>query len=443
METAPHTQTICAPITAVGGAVATVRLSGARAWAIAAQIFSPWPNPVEPRRAIYGHFSHGDDGLALPFAAGASYTGEESVELSVHGSPKSIQAVLQACVQAGARQAEPGEFTLRAWMNGRMDLTQAEGVRATVDAQSEVQLRQANALREGRLGQRIKSWRDELTGVLAMVEASTDFGEEVGELDRPRARARLAEVSEQMETLLASAAVGRRVQNGVRVALVGRPNAGKSSLLNALLREDRAIVTPIAGTTRDTLEESVEIHGFAVRLIDTAGLRESDDVVEQLGVQRTRQAIAQADFLWFVYDASTGWTEEDEEEWTRLVKSRSGSEIAAWIIANKVDLPSPAEIRGFPVSATTGEGLAAMLKSFGEMLGEAPATALPLERHVPLLQSAHEAVAATQETLTLPVPDDLAAVTLRAAIRILGEITGETTPPDVIERVFRDFCIGK
>jgi tRNA modification GTPase len=443
VETAPHTQTICAPITAVGGAVATIRLSGARSWAIAAQVFSPWPDPVEPRRATYGHFSHGDDGLALPFAAGASYTGEESVELSVHGSAKSMQALMQACIEAGAREAQPGEFTLRAWMNGRIDLTQAEGVRATVDAQSEVQLRQANALREGRLGQMIKSWRDELTGVLAMVEASTDFGEEVGELDRPRARARLTEVSEQMETLLASAAVGRRVQNGVRVALVGRPNAGKSSLLNALLREDRAIVTPIAGTTRDTLEESVEIHGFAVRLIDTAGLRESDDVVEQMGVQRTRQAIAQADFLWFVYDASTGWTAEDEAEWVAMIRSRSHSEVTAWIIANKIDLAGDQAPRGYPVSAVTGEGLALMLKSFGEMLGEAPVTALPLERHVPLLQSAHEAVSATQETLTLPVPDDLAAVTLRAAIRILGEITGETTPPDVIERVFRDFCIGK
>lgn len=443
METAPHTQTICAPITAIGGAVAIVRLSGFRAWEIAAQVFSPWPKVVEPRRAVYGRFVHGDDGLALPFTAGSSYTGEESVELSAHGSPKSIQAIMQACVAAGAREAQPGEFTLRAWMNGRMDLTQAEGVRATVDAQSEVQLRQANALREGRLGQQVKHWRDELTGVLAMVEASTDFGEEVGDLDRPRARQRLADVSEQMESLLASAAVGRRVQNGVRVALVGRPNAGKSSLLNALLREDRAIVTPIAGTTRDTVEESVEIHGFAVRLVDTAGLRESDDMVEQMGVQRTRQAIAQADFLWFVYDASLGWKAEDEAEWTAMVKSRAGSEMAAWIVANKTDIRSAEEVRGFPVSATTGEGLAQMLQSFGEMLGEVPPAALPLERHVPLLESAHEAIEATLETLSLPVPDDLAAVTLRAAIRILGEVTGETTPPDVIERVFRDFCIGK
>jgi tRNA modification GTPase len=246
-----------------------------------------------------------------------------------------------------------------------------------------------------------------------------------------------------METLLASAAVGRRVQNGVRVALVGRPNAGKSSLLNALLREDRAIVTPIPGTTRDTLEESVEIHGFAVRLIDTAGLRESDDVVEQMGVQRTRQAIAQADFLWFVYDASTGWTDEDEAEWVAMIRSRRHSEVTAWIIANKIDLCPRAETRGYPVSAARGEGLARMLQSFGELLGEAPATALPLERHVPLLGQAQEAVQATLETLNQPVPDDLAAVTLRAAIRILGEITGETTPPDVIERVFRDFCIGK
>ena len=334
MEIAPHTQTICAPITAVGGAVATLRLSGPRAWRIAAQVFSPWPVDVEARRALYGHFLHGDDGIALPFAEGSSYTGEESVELSVHGSAKSVQALMRACIEAGAREAQPGEFTLRAWMNGRIDLTQAEGVRATVEAQSEVQLRQANALREGRLGQEIKTWRDELTGVLAMVEASTDFGEEVGELDRPRARGRLESVRGQMQTLLASAAVRRKVQNGVQVALVGRPNAGKSSLLNALLREDRAIVTPIAGTTRDTLEESVEIYGFAVRLIDTAGLRESDDVVEQIGVQRTRVAIARADYLWFVYDASAGWTAEDEAEWVAMIRSRADSEVTAWIVGN-------------------------------------------------------------------------------------------------------------
>ncbi len=431
-------EAIVAPITAVGGAVAVVRVSGRGAWRVASGVFAPWPDPVVARRALYGRFVHGDDGLALPFAEGQSYTGEEAVELSVHGSPASVRALLEACRAAGARPAEPGEFTLRAFMNGRMDLTQAEAVRDTVEAQTDAQLRHANLLREGALRDRVRAVRDEAVGVLAAVEASTDFSEEVGDLDRPAARARLARARTRLAELLATADAGRLLRQGATIAIVGLPNAGKSSLLNAVVGAERAIVTPIPGTTRDTVEEVVEIGGLPCRLIDTAGLRETDDEVERLGVARSVQALASADLVWHVFDLGQGWTAEDQA----LTTDRP-----TLCIGNKADLPAAAGLLpegALSVSALTGGGIEDLLRETARKFDHA-ASAGPTvaPRHSPVLAEADRALAGAEETLSQPVPDDLAAVELRQAVRLLGEVTGETTPPDVIERVFRDFCIGK
>ncbi|MBS1707120.1 MAG: tRNA uridine-5-carboxymethylaminomethyl(34) synthesis GTPase MnmE [Armatimonadetes bacterium] len=429
-------QTIVAPITAVGGAVAVVRVCGPAAYRVAAAVFTPWPTVVEARRAVYGAFSHGDDGLVLPFSAGSSYTGEETVEMSVHGSAASVAALVEACCQAGARMAEPGEFTLRAFLNGRLDLTQAEGVRALVEAQSQSALRQGRLLREGRLSQMCVALRHEVLGQLAAVEASTDFGEEVGELDREGLANRILESVGRIEDLLATAQASRLAHTGMSVVLAGRPNAGKSSLFNALLQADRAIVTPVPGTTRDTLHESVQISGVLVRLIDTAGLRESDDLVEAIGVSRTRETVADADLVLYIYDASLGLTSEDAATFAAIGRPKQ-------LIANKCDLEHVAG-PGLPVSAATGQGVSTVIELIaahaGSAAGEQP---FVLPRHVPLLEQAQRALMEVVATLRSPVPDDLAAVGLRSAARALGEVTGETATPDVVDRIFHDFCIGK
>ena len=434
MSLSRHSDTIVAPITAPGGAVAVVRVSGPLAWSVGAAVFSPWPSPVESHRAVYGRYSHGDDGLALPFEQGRSYTGEESVELSVHGSLASVQALVGACLGAGARMAEPGEFTLRAFMNGRMDLTQAEGVRDSVEAKTGRQLRQANLLRDGALRDEVKGIKFELEGVLAAVEASTDFSEEVGELDREEQRFTCVDACLSITGLLHTAANARVIREGVSIAIVGLPNAGKSSLLNAVLGSDRAIVTAVPGTTRDTVEEQIELDGLLVRLIDTAGLRESADEVERLGIERSLHAIQNADLVWYVYDAGQGWTSDDEDSLTSIARPKL-------VIANKSDIA--VGNRGFAASAVARTGLDGVLRCSKYLVGDDESEAYVNTRHAALLKLALDATERAFESLEQPVPYDLAAVDLQAAIRLLGEVTGETTPPDVIERIFREFCIGK
>lgn len=428
--------TIVAPITAPGGAIAVVRMSGPRAWRIGREVFRRWPDVPIPRLAVYGTFSNGDDGFALPFAEGHSYTGDETVEFSLHGSQASLRTLIEDCLRLGARHAQPGEFTLRAFMFGRIDLTQAEGVRDTVCAATSAQLRQATLLREGRLYAMLEGLRDNLSGVLASVEASADFSEEIGELDRESAYERCMGVVAGIEKMLATAHAGRVVREGITIAIVGRPNVGKSSLLNRLLSADRAIVTEVPGTTRDTLEEPANLGGWACKLIDTAGMRHTADQVERLGVERTQAAMQAADVVWMLYDASEGWTEQDEE----LLR---GMERSVTLVAHKCDL-QPLVSKGLPVSSLTGEGVNSLIASLRDFVGPvAEGSPLIARRHQPLLEQALEATLSASETLKLDVPYDLAAVELMQAIRLLGEITGETATPDMVERVFRDFCIGK
>ncbi|MCU0317135.1 MAG: tRNA uridine-5-carboxymethylaminomethyl(34) synthesis GTPase MnmE [Fimbriimonadaceae bacterium] len=433
----PFTDTIVAPITAPsGGAIAVVRVSGIRAFEIAQRIFLGFPGKPEPRKALFGTFANGDDGLALPFPHGSSFTGEETVEFSIHGSQASVESLIQACLEAGARLAQPGEFSLRAFMNGKLDLAQAEGIKATVEAITGSQLRQANLLRNGSVTKAISQLSQDLTGVLAAVEASTDFSEEVGELDRPANLARLALIRGEIATLLETQEASLLLRHGRSIALVGLPNAGKSSLFNSLLGVDRAIVTPIPGTTRDTVEETLSIHGVPTKLIDTAGLRESIDLVEKIGVERSLAAAANCDLVWYVYDATLGWTISDEALLAQINRPTT-------ILANKIDLVvQRKDLNGHQISASTGEGMRDLLANLAPPSLDTT-TPFLLLRHYDLLREADEAIVEVEETLRAPVPTDLAAIGLRSAIRILGEITGETTPPDVLERIFQDFCIGK
>lgn len=437
-------ETIVAPITGnTKAAVAVIRLSGPDAWRIASEVFAPWPEAVRPRYALYGTFSTGDDGLALPFEEGKSYTGEQSVELNIHGSPASVRMLVEACIAAGARPAGPGEFTYRAFMAGRIDLSEAEGVRETIEAEATAQLTQANRLRSGGVREACQSIRDLAFRVLAAIEATVDFSEEIGELDHPWALDTIQSAITQIDQLLAGERWATLVREGLRIAIVGLPNAGKSSLLNAMLRTDRAIVTPIPGTTRDTLEETVEIHGYLVRLIDTAGLRSTSDTVESIGIDRAREAAENADLRWYVFDASAGWTPEDASE-------RSALKAPTWILANKIDLPAsaspfptPEAENIFPISTRTQQGMEALLTALQAHLPDTAAW-LPIQpRHAPILRRARESLLAAQHTLSQPIPVDLAAVQLRETTHLLGEITGETASEDMVDRIFRDFCIGK
>jgi tRNA modification GTPase len=421
--------TIVAPITgAPPAAVAWLRLSGPDAWRIAGEVFQPWPASPEPRRAIYGHWRHGDDGLALPFPAVGSYTGEEAVEISLHGSRASLQSAVEACFAAGARMAQPGEFTERAFLNGRLDLTQAEAVRETIDALTEAQLREANRNREGALRREVESLRNVALRLRAAVEASVDFSEEVGEFDREEGDRRLAEVAARLDTLIQTAQVGRILRQGLRIAIVGPPNAGKSSLLNALLGTERAIVTPIPGTTRDYVEESADFDGFPVVLIDTAGLRETEDPIEAIGVQRSRAQAAQADVVWFVYDASEPKPSIPD----------FGPPVV--VVANKADL-APAN-GDLGVSAHTRKGLEELVASVAAYFNRAPGPTVS-PRVADLLRRAAGEVTEARAHLRTDAPDDLLSVLLSEVVATLGEVTGEAASPDMVAQIFQDFCVGK
>lgn len=429
---AEHFDTIVAPVTATGGAIAIVRLSGADAWRIASEVFAPWR--PEPLRATYGRYGFGDDGLALPFAAGHSYTGEESVELSLHGSATGVGRLVDACLRAGARMAEPGEFTQRAFLNGRLDLTQAEGIRDAIEARTAAQLRLANLQREGATRRRVEALVGAVGKVLAAVEASVDFSEEIGEFDDLEGLRNLEASLREVGALRESAGLGRLLRRGLRVAIVGRPNAGKSSLLNALLGIDRAIVTDVPGTTRDFVEEQIIVCGVPVVLIDTAGLRETDNPVEAVGIRRAREIAAHADVVWFLYDVEMGWTEGDE----RLL-NEIGRHVT--LIAAKCDLARVS--RGLAMSSVTGEGIAELLQSL-PIDQEMETREIAIDgRHDALLAQVEVSLREAIASLTGGRPPDLISVHLRSALDALGQITGQTADAEMLQRIFADFCIGK
>jgi len=426
--------TIVAPITGAGpAAVAAVRISGPEAFAVAAKVFSPFDAP-EPMRARYGKFHHGDDGLALPFAAGHSYTGDETVELFVHGSPVSVRLLIEGCLAAGARMAEPGEFTQRAFLNGRIDLAQAESVAETIAAQSEAHFRRATENLSGALSREIRTLREAALTELAHLEASVDFSEEIGEYDLSRAKDMFSHGFGVLGRLLESASGSRILRSGFRVSLAGRPNAGKSSLLNALLRSDRAIVTEIPGTTRDVIREAIEIEGVQVILSDTAGLRDTADAVEEIGISRTGEEIASADLTLYLYDGSLGWTPEDE---------RWCPKECVWRIATKCDLPAFQPTDDRRLSTVTGEGIPEILAELARMLEELTPPILITDRHREHLMAAEGFALEGLTVSCLVTTPDLVSVCLNEYINALGKISGETSGPDMLTEIFSRFCLGK
>lgn len=429
--------TIVAPITGRGkAAVALVRLSGPEASRIAGRVFSG--DLSEARRVVYGRFNSGDDGLGWRLEAGKSYTGEEVVELSLHGSPASVGLLVAECVRQGARAARPGEFTERAFLNGRLDLTQAEAVRDTVEAVTESQLRLAELHRNGALWRQVSALRSEIVSCIAAVEAAVDFSEETGPLDRQALAGRVRGALEGVRSLLDTARPGRIMREGLRVAIVGPPNAGKSSLMNALLGAERSIVTAAPGTTRDYVEESAEIGGIPCVLVDTAGLREAPDEAESIGVRRAAEQAAGADLVLFVFDGLAGWTENEQAAIDLLTRP-------AIVIANKADLYTLPPATGIPVSARHGDGLAELGRLIAEWAGLDDLAGAPLvnSRHEPLLEDASSSLGSVLDALNGDLPDDLLAVGLQGAAACLGQITGEAAGHDIIESIFREFCVGK
>lgn len=433
MRTDPIVALISGPPPA---AIAVVRLSGSGTWSIASQICCSSETTVVARRAEYEQLTTGDDAIVTYFEEGASFTGEESAEISIHGSRASIHALIHECIGLGCRQAEPGEFTLRAFMNGKLDLAQAEGVRMTVEAQTSTQLRQANRMRQGQSAETLTTIRKGLLSALAAIEADVDFSEEVGPLDRMRLSADLRSLGQQLRYMESAKDASRVIREGVTIALAGQPNAGKSSLLNRLLNRERAIVTDVPGTTRDTIEETLNLNGIPCRIVDTAGVRETDDAIEQQGVSRAWQCLAHADLILYLYDTRAGWNRNDDENLERI-------ERPVIIVANKCDL-SPMPARGIPISCRTGHGIPALQEAVWEQIPQL-AEGMPyvLDRHAELLAASATSVERAADSIEMDVPADLASVDLQAAIRLLGEITGETASADVIDQIFRDFCIGK
>jgi len=437
-----------------------VRVSGPRAVAVA----EPWFHGPEGKTladARSHHLLHGwieqdgtpvDEVLAVVMRAPRSYTREDVVEVHCHGGLLAVRTVLRLMLSSGARLAEPGEFTLRAFLNGRMDLTRVEAVADLVRARSETALKvSANQLR-GRLYQEISALREDLARVAALVNAGIDFPEEdVTFFHREELTARVERVRGHLEALLERARQGRLVREGLPVAIVGRPNVGKSSLLNALLRENRAIVTAIPGTTRDTLEEMAEIRGLPLRLIDTAGIRNTADEVEREGIHRARRAMDQAELVLLVLDGSEPLQPEDE---ALLAGMRPGAALA---VVNKRDLMPAAEPPWRPrlgnlpwvaLSARSGEGLGALedwvhhwaLWEERPLLEDAVITNL---RQQQAAAAALEAVRAVKRGLEQRLGDELLAVDLQRSLQALGDIVGETTADDLLNRIFAEFCIGK
>lgn len=452
-------ETIAAIATAVvpqQGSVGIVRVSGENALEIARQLFhAPGRQAWQTHRILYGYVRHPqtqqivDEALLLIMQSPRSYTREDVVEFHCHGGIMPVQQVLQLCLELGARLAQPGEFTLRAFLNGRLDLTQAESIADLVGSRSPAAAQAALAGIQGKLAVPIRQLRATCLDTLAEIEARIDFEEDLPPLDEAGIVAQIQQVLTDINQILATADRGQLLRTGLNVAIVGRPNVGKSSLLNAWSRSDRAIVTDLPGTTRDVVESQLVVGGIPIQVLDTAGIRETVDQVEKIGVERSRRAAEAADLIVLVIEATAGWSSEDQEIYTQ-VKHRP-----LILVINKTDL-APADSVSYPDSidrvitaaVTKNEGIEALEQGILEAVqtGTLHAADLDLainQRQAAALTQAKIALEQVQETITQQLPLDFWTIDLRGAIQALGEITGEEVTESVLDRIFSRFCIGK
>lgn len=449
--------TIAAISTATGEAgIGIVRMSGKEAFSIGDSVFSGNRNKEDHRKLLYGHILDGEeivDEVLISFMKGPkTYTTEDIVEIYTHGGLISVRKVLELLIRKGAELAEPGEFTKRAFLNGRLDLSQSEAVIDMISAKTEKAYEASLSQLEGSMKQLIGGFRNRLLDLLSYIEYSINFTEDLQEeLSYEPVLKKGHDLLEDMKKLRDSSNKGRMIKEGLHLAILGKPNVGKSSLLNALVRENKAIVTDIPGTTRDVVEESIDLNGIGVRISDTAGIRESEDLVESLGIERSKEIVSDADLLLAVFDASKDLTEEDVKILSLLEDKKT------IILLNKIDLghkldkkderfPENAEIIELSIKERIGieELEESILDLFfqGEIIPSQEDLVTNI-RHREILDRSIESLEEALKALEMGIPVDLLEVDLRNSWTILGEITGETIDDDVLDKIFKDFCIGK
>lgn len=434
--------------------IGVIRLSGPLSLSIARRLVQDTQFTPEPNQVILKSICDPESGEALDralvtfFKAPHSFTGEDVIELSCHGSPVLLRRLIDAILSLDARLAGPGEFTLRALAHGRLNLSQAEAVRDLINAQTDAAVRQAARQMKGELSTLLQPVKDALIEIIVPLESSLEFVEDdLPDIAVDRITAKLSDLISRIDKLAATFRAGRLLRDGLKVTLVGRPNVGKSSVFNSLLVADRAIVTDVPGTTRDTLSEILNIQGVPVLLTDTAGVRSSEDQIEALGIERTRRAIADADLVLVILDSSQPLTIEDKEILAEV------SNCLSLIVFNKSDLLDAEQdgnhpsISGVIVSAKTGAGLedlrAAIIEPFAAREIQETGLLVTDARHYDLLRRAETSLTAASRALGEHLSEELILVGLYDALRYLGEITGETTPDDVLSQIFATFCIGK
>ncbi len=450
-------ETIAAIATAVvpqQGSVGIVRLSGTQSLAIARSIFATGGSQVwESHRILYGYIRHPqtqqpiDEALLLIMLSPRSYTREDVVEFHCHGGIMAVQQVLQLCLEAGARLAQPGEFTLKAFLNGRLDLTQAESINDLVGAKSPQAAQAALIGLQGKLRSPISQLRTTCLDILAEIEARIDFEEDLPPLDIGAITAQINQLLAEVSAIVATADRGELLRSGLKVAIVGRPNVGKSSLLNAWSKSDRAIVTDLPGTTRDVVESQLVVGGIPIQVLDTAGIRETADTVEKIGVERSLLSAQQADLVLLVIDAATGWTNEDREIYQRVQQR------PVVLVINKIDLVAnppqiPAPINQIVhTAAAQNQGIEALeqaiLTAVQTGVSSADMDLAINQRQAAALTRANIALEQVKEAILAQLPLDFWTIDLRSCIQALGEITGEEVTESVLDRIFSRFCIGK
>ena len=456
--------TIAAISTAPGeGAIGIVRISGDLAISIASSIYQCGTKQLEEQKTHTIHYGHivdpksgevYDEVMVSVLRAPKTFTREDIVEINCHGGIVAINRVLQLVLRMGARLAEPGEFTKRAFLNGRIDLSQAEAVMDLIRAKTDKSMQLAMRQLDGQLSHLIQNLRQEILNTLAQVEVNIDYPEydDVEEMTLQLLREKTQQVLQGIRALLNTASQGKILRDGLKTAIVGRPNVGKSSLLNVLLREEKAIVTDIAGTTRDTIEEYVNVRGVPLQLIDTAGIRETDDVVEKIGVERSRKALKEADFVLLLLNQSETLQEED----IRLLETTKG--MKRIILFNKTDLPSKLSTEDIApyaqeeeivtTSMLNKEGIDQLEEKiagyfFQGQMNERDATYLSNTRHIALLEKVEQALVEVQNGIEMEMPVDLIQIDFTRAWDLLGEITGDSVQDELLTQLFSQFCLGK
>ncbi len=441
------------------GGIAVIRLSGKDAIAITERIFRGeyGPEEIESHRVIYGRITEPGDGeeidevLVTVMHAPRTYTGEDVIEISCHGGIVPAQRILDACISAGARQAERGEFTKRAFLNGKMDLTQAEAVLDVVTAKTKEGLRSALFQRNGAFSKKVYHLKESLLSIMVLLELSLDFSEEdIVIPDRRAIKDSILHTIELIDTMIAAGKRGMVLREGISGAIVGKPNVGKSSLLNALLLEERAIVTPLPGTTRDIIEGWININGIPIKLYDTCGFHDAENIVEAKGMEKAEEAIEATSFVLFIADGSGTITEEDRRIFARARKK------PLIIVINKSDLPQRVEIRdivdgtSLPVcriSAKEHSGVEGLNEEILKLVGVENSffdEAIPTRtRHISLLSRAREGLSRAQQGIEEGKTAELIVLDINEAASALSEVVGEVTPEAVLDEIFNEFCIGK